>query len=237
MAIDMNRLAAAALDAALDDGQPPPKRRLSTFQAVAAGALIATAARAAIRRTDLLPRPPREFTDALRNRLADLGLSDEEIGAQPEGEFEDPEADDDYEDEGDEENKDEEDEDEYDDESEDEYDDEPAAEATEDEPEDEYDDEPAAEATEDEPEDEYDDEPAAEATEDEPEDAGDEDEASDRPDRGSARVSTPDLLEALSHIRQPPLVLGRRGRRLDPAARPPEPPDQEDEEQTKAGRG
>ena len=95
--VDMKRIAAAAAQAALDNGEPQPRKR-SGLGAVAAGAMLAVAARVAVSKArgllhfgDLAQMP-----DQLRSRLADSGrlrdegedLDDHEFDDEPEGEEE-----------------------------------------------------------------------------------------------------------------------------------------------------
>src|SRR5881392_2758853 len=133
MGVDVSKIASSALEAALDDGQPRRKRG-STVKAVAAGAALAVAARAAASKAPrvnplrLMPLPSldglRDIPDRVRDRLADAGWLDDEVDVE-EAEL-------------DEEPLDEEEEDEPEAEDEDE---EPVDEAEEDEDEDEEDDE------------------------------------------------------------------------------------------------
>lgn len=185
MAIDMNRMAAAALEAAMNGEQP--RRRFSGLKAVAVGAALATVARAAAKRAPDIGHMPRlgELGDNVRERL---GLFDEG-----------PDEDEDYDDELDE------DEEEFDDEPEGEY-------------EDEHWDDEAAEDDED--EDPGDDE---EPDDDEPDDDEDPDEDDDYDE---------DEEPEPEHSSAPPIARGN-GRHVDPAARPPKPPEQR---KSKAGR-
>ena len=88
MAVDLSKIAASAIEAALDDGEPKKRKHGSTVKAVAAGAALAVAAKAATsKRTKLMnklvPTPSldglRDIPDRVRDRLADAGwLNDEE---------------------------------------------------------------------------------------------------------------------------------------------------------------
>src|SRR3954449_10912770 len=105
MGLDLSKVAASALEAALEDGQKKPKRG-SAVKAVAAGAALAVAAKAATSRkskvlTKLVPTPsldglrdvPARLRDVrraapapLRDRLADSGwLAGEKDVAEDEG--------------------------------------------------------------------------------------------------------------------------------------------------------
>src|SRR3954454_12972494 len=94
MGLDLSKVAASALEAALEDGQKKPKRG-SAVKAVAAGAALAVAAKAATSRkskvvTKLVPTPSRaglrDVPDRLRDRLADSGwLAGEKDVAEDEG--------------------------------------------------------------------------------------------------------------------------------------------------------
>jgi hypothetical protein len=143
MRVDLNRMAATAIDAALDDGKPR-RRRFSGMRAVVAGAALVGVARVAIKRAPSLPHLPglpdlADLRDRVEDRLADagwLGYEDEPVDEEQEEpvdegeELEDEELEDD----------------------DDEYDDEPTAEEPVDEaeaePEDEAEDEPEDEAEE-----------------------------------------------------------------------------------------
>src|SRR5436190_11789840 len=133
MAVDLGKIAASALEAALDDGETPKRKRGSTAKAVVAGAALAVAAKAATsKRTKLMsklvPTPNldglRDIPGRVRDRLADSGWLDDEADIAPEDDgpldalaedepLEDEEEDEDFdeEDEGDDEPVDEEDED------------------------------------------------------------------------------------------------------------------------------
>jgi len=208
---DMSRMTSAALEAMLAD-EEPRRRRVSGMRGLAAGAALGVMARVAIRNAPGLPRVPSipnlsELTDGVRERFAERFLTDEE---EPEAEEAVPEEE----------------------EPEDEADDEPGD--WDDEPDDEGPDDDAGGETEPEPGDE-DDEPEGEADEEEEEDA-DLPPAVEHQSNGQGRAAesaTPDVMEALSAAPSPrPAVLrrGRSGRRVDPAARPPEPPQHESEE-------
>jgi hypothetical protein len=75
----MRRVAAAAARAALDNGEPHPPKR-SGLGAVAAGAVLAVAARVAVSKVPGLPHlgDLGQLSDQLRNRLVDSGLLTEE---------------------------------------------------------------------------------------------------------------------------------------------------------------
>jgi hypothetical protein len=158
MGVDLGKIATSAIEAALEDGENTKSKhkRGSTVKAVAAGAALAVAAKAATsKRTKLMsklvPTPSldglRDIPDRLRDRLADAGwLNDEEDveADQPvdkvdelvdEGEEDDIEEDEEPVAEGEEDDVDEEDEepvDEEDEEPVDEEDEEPVDEAEED---------------------------------------------------------------------------------------------------------
>jgi hypothetical protein len=188
VAIDMNRMAAAALEAAVNGEQP--RRRFSGLKAMAAGAVLATVARAAAKRGPDLGQLMRlgELGDSVRDRLADRGW----IGDEPDEDeaYDDEEV---YEDE----------------EPEAEEDEEPEAEADD---EDDWDDEDAEPQEDDEFDEEDDEDPDDDEDDDEDEDEDDEPEH----ERSSA----------------PPIARGN-GRHVDPAARPPKPPQKR---KSKAGR-
>jgi hypothetical protein len=175
MRIDLSKVAAAAVDAALADAQP--RKRLTAPRAIVAGATLAIAARYAVTKAPSLPRVPGlsavpgfvpdglrdHIPDGLRDRLAERGWLDDEA----ERDDEDLEADaPDVFDEGDEE---------------------PDAEAAP-EPDDDAKEEPAADV-EDEPDDEAGEEPAADV-EDEPDDEpeAEEDEEGKEPRRSRGRT-------------------------------------------------
>jgi hypothetical protein len=204
--IDMSRVASAALDAALEN-EHQPRRRLSGMRAVAAGAVIATAARVAIKKAPALPKVPNfsELTDDVRDRLAERGwiedeepeeLDDEEYEDEPVDEAEEGEPVDEAEED---EPVDEDDEDDEDDEPEDENDD-GGPEAADDEWEDEEDDEREVDA-----------EDAAHGDV-EDEDVEDEDEGDDEDEE----VSRPPSIDIGAN--------GGDGNYVDPVAQPPEPP-------------
>ncbi|MEN3281141.1 MAG: hypothetical protein V7607_2281 [Solirubrobacteraceae bacterium] len=277
MRVDLSRMTAAAIEAALDDGKPVRRPHLSGMRAVAAGAALAVAARAAVKHAPGLRRMPdlSSVPDLVRERLADRGLLPDEEDAYDDEQYEDV---DDPSAEGDQDEDEDEDEDvdgpdaEGDDdvdgpdaESEDDEDDGPDAEGEddddddlddEDDPDAEDDDGPEAEGDDDESDEEdLDDEPDARADEDEGEGADEEREADEArnsrrttanararaprlevPDNGrDPGTEVPGVLELLSAHRSRPPVMSRRrrGSRIDPAARPPEPPERESE--TRAG--
>jgi hypothetical protein len=242
MAIDFSRIASAAVDAALDDGQP--RRRLTGPKALAAGAALAVAARYAITKGPDLARIARvpglsavperlreHMPDGLRDRLADRGWLGDEDGWEytdvsdeedhhvtDEGEPDDDgDVAGDVEDEpGNESDLEDEPEDEHEDE------DEPEDESHVDgEPEDDVDDEPedVDHGAEDEPEVEVDD--GSDEPDDEPEgegdlDKGQEDEEPDAGANGNAateRNSAPDVMDVLSQPRAGAAALRRRTRR------------------------
>ena len=119
MGMDLGRIASSALEAALDDGEPQRKRG-GALKAVAAGAALAVAAKAATsNRTKLMSKlVPATSLDGLRDRFHDLvddgdepdeGLVDDELVDE---EDEEPVAEEDEDfDEEDEEDLDDEDED------------------------------------------------------------------------------------------------------------------------------
>jgi hypothetical protein len=87
MGVDLSKVAASAIEAALDDGEKKPKHG-SAVKAVAAGAALAVVAKAATSKkskllTKLVPTPSldglRDIPDRVRDRLADAGwLGDED---------------------------------------------------------------------------------------------------------------------------------------------------------------
>jgi hypothetical protein len=194
--IDVSRIAATAIETALN-GEQPQRRRLSGVRAIAAGAVLATGARLVISKAPSLPQVPdlSGLTGSVRDRLAEHGWIEQEDAVDEDEEFDEPE---------------------------DEFD-EPDEEL--DEPEDEDDEDEGGEDVEDDggPEDEAGaelDEEDEEGEEDE--EAPDEDESEspgleigtseDGGDRRAARA--PDLMR----------VLNERG--INPVARPPAPPAQ-----------
>jgi hypothetical protein len=131
VAIDLNRVVATAIDTALHDGSPhePRRQKRSGFRTLLAGAGLALAARAAVKRAPDLPGLPRlseiaDLPDEIRDRLADRGWLD---GDDDEDYDDEPVASEEEED---------------DDEDEDDFDDEPEAEAEEDDLDEDEDDEP-----------------------------------------------------------------------------------------------
>jgi hypothetical protein len=72
--IDLSRLLAVALEAALNEDEPAP-RRPSTARALVAGAVLAAGARVAASKIPTLPRLT-ELTDSVRDRLTELGLTE-----------------------------------------------------------------------------------------------------------------------------------------------------------------
>src|SRR5689334_11444077 len=90
MGFDLSKVAASALEAALEDGQQKKPKRGSAVKAVAAGAALAVAAKAATSSkskllSKLVPTPSldglRDIPDRVRERLADNGLfGDDEEG-------------------------------------------------------------------------------------------------------------------------------------------------------------
>jgi hypothetical protein len=231
--IDVNRVAQAALEAALspEHEQQPRKKPLRGLTAVAAGAALVTAARVAVKKAPaLLPNAPRisDMTDGLhglRDRLAEHGwIEDEE---PPLDDFGEDEADDEDEAFG---------EDEADDDfDEDDDDGEPVDEADWDDAEDEDEDE---EDEDDEGDDDEADDDGPDASADEEDWDDEDDEPEEEPEdepapsielgtngggREASARRTPDLMRSLSAHRRPPVM--RSGERaLDPAEQPPEPP-------------
>jgi hypothetical protein len=241
--LDLNRMTTAAIEAALDDDKQR-RPRLTGKRAVAAGAALALAARVAIKRGPGLPGISRltSVPEHLRERLGEHGWLPD--GDEREDEPSDEAAQDEYDD-------DEEPEAEAEDEYDEEEDEEPEAEASEDEYDEEEDDEPEAEASEDEYDEEEDEEPKGGAEDDdEPEPEAvedDEDAEEDEPDEpqddervranGAAREAEPGLLDVLSmHRSRPPAMSRRRRARaaIDPAARPPEPPERSSDREREA---
>lgn len=225
MGIDLSRMASAAIEAALEDERP--RRRLRGLRAVAAGAALATAARVAVTKAPGVPRLLSGVTrlpDEARSRLADLGwLENEDVEDEEEldeEELDEEEFDEDEEPQGEADEEELEDED-FDEDEERVEDEEPQAEAG--------DEEPEAEEEEPEPEPEAEAEPDEEP---EPEDVETEEHSSN----GDEPAGAPPLV--LSAHRSP-RVMSRagRGRRVDPANRPPKPPesDSHDNENGRSG--
>jgi hypothetical protein len=231
--VDLSRMTAAAIEAALEDDTRERRPRLSGMRAVAAGAALALAARVAVKRAPGLPHLPdlSAVSGLMRDRLADRGwLPDQEDGYdEAEYDDEEPHAEADEDDfDGDDEGEDDDDDDDDDEGPESEADPEDDL----DEVDDDLDEEPEAEGHVDD-EDEVD--------QDEDEDAEDEPDLTRNGRRTTARAprleigetadgatssETPGLLELLSAHRARPPVMSRRRRRdrVDPASRPPEPP-------------
>jgi hypothetical protein len=270
--VDLSRMTAAAIEAALDDGSHKRRPRLSGMRAVAAGAALAVAARAAVKHGPTLPRMPdiSSLPELVRERLADHGwLPDDED--ERDEQYDQDGYDDDPDAEGDEDFDDDEDGDEDEDDDHGDEDDDgdgPQAEVEEqdDEIEDEdedLDDEPEATADEEDEsdeEDEIEEEPEGEGDGDDEEPDEDDDAADQETDearngrrttakarRNAPRLEVPSdgadagsevpgVLELLSARRSRPPVMSRRRRanRVDPASRPPEPPERESDE-TKTG--
>jgi len=243
-------MTAAAIQAALEDGKEQQRRpRLSGMRAVATGAALAVAARAAIKHGPGIAqmRHLASFPDLVRDRLADHGwLPDDE--ERDDAEYaDDPEAegDEDFDDE----DEDDEDEDDEDEDDEDDDFDGPEAEAEQDDEDDEdFDDEPEAEVGDD---DDVDEDADADVDEDEGEEESDEARNGRRTtaqgrrgapslevprNGGRAADEVPEVLELLSTRRSRPPVMSRRRRaaRVDPVLRPPEPPERESDD-AKAG--
>src|SRR4051794_38493988 len=95
MGVDLSKIAASAIEAALNDGESPKRKHGSTVKAVAAGAALAVAAKAATsKRTKLLsklvPTPSldglRDIPGRVRDRLADSGWLDDEADVDLEDE-------------------------------------------------------------------------------------------------------------------------------------------------------
>ena len=173
MAIDLGRIANKALEAAIEDDQP--RKHGSTVRALAAGAVVAIAARAAASKAPGLVHLPglgglRDIPDRVRDRLADVGWLDDEsdVDDEPLDEYSDEEpVDEADEDEDEGEDEDEEDEDEGDAEPLDEYgesDDEPVDESDEDEDfeDEDFDDEDEPEDEAESDDEDFDEEPAPE---------------------------------------------------------------------------
>jgi hypothetical protein len=227
--IDINRVAAAAMEAAFEDEQHQPRRRMSGVTAVAAGAALVAVGRVAAKKVPkvvpsaLLPSVPSlsDLTGGVRDRLAEYGWIEEE---EPLDDEEEPldEADELLDDDDEEEEP--RDEAEEWDEPEDEEDE--GSEGGED---DEWDDEDDDETDDDEPQGSGDDEPEeveeddAEPDEEEEEESAPALELGSNGGGGDTRGRAPDLMSALTGHRRPPVMRsGDRGRR--PAAEPPEPP-------------
>src|SRR5438045_812218 len=95
--IDMSRVAATALETAIN-GDRPHRPRFGGLRAIATGAALVGAARVAASKVPQFPRPPQllDLADDVRDRRADRGWIEGE--AEPEEEFdedEEPEEDDD----------------------------------------------------------------------------------------------------------------------------------------------
>jgi hypothetical protein len=224
--LDINRVAAAAVDAAFEN-ERQPRRRFTGVKAVAAGAALATVARVAVKKAPgLLPTPPSlsDLTGNVRDRLAEYGWIDEEEPLDEEESLEEEPLDE-------EESLEEEplDEAEEWDEDEDEPQDEEELEDDEDtsDEDDEWEDEDEDETDDDEPQGSGEDEP--EEDEEDAEEPDEEEESAPALELGAngsdsnASGRAPDLMQALSGHRRPPVMRsGDRGR--DPAAEPPEPP-------------
>ena len=253
MRLDINRVATAAIEAALEDGRPR-RRRLSPMRAVATGAALAVAARVAAKRAPLhrLGAVP----DRLRDELYERGwLQDdaEDEDFEDEEEFEEDQEFEDDDDEPDDRGPEDDEPDPYDDapedsaepddaEEPDEEPEEPADEPRDREEEPEEPEEPDEEPEEpaDEPrdqEEEPDEEPKEPPEEPEDEPPDDEDEA-DEGGRATPALELADgdgdrrdVLELLSTRRPQPKLMSRAraraGSRVDPATRPPEPPEPE----------
>jgi hypothetical protein len=248
LALDLNRVAAAAIDAAFGEEEPQRSRR--GVPAFAAGAAVVTVARVAAKRR--IPKVARfaisrlvdvpslgHVAASVRERLADHRSwhndtePDEQDGYQID-------EDDEFEDEEDP------------DEPHAEQDDEPQDEEDPDEPHAEQDDEPQDEEDPDEPHAEQDYEPEAAGEErEEPRAEGSEDGAHDAEDdeadnawldfeptlgRRRATRNTPDLIQVLNSHRSRPPVLMRGSTAPDPAAQPPEPTEREPDRERKRTR-
>src|SRR2546421_7139 len=185
----MSKVAAAAIEAAVN-GEEPRRRRLSGLRAVAAGAALATGARLVVAKAPNLPKVPdfRGVTDGVRDRLAERGWIEDE---RPD-EFEDEE----YEEDEDEEPEDEEPEDE-----------EPQDEA---EPEDQAEPEDEEEPDDDEWDDDGDDD---EGGDDDPQAAGDEDLEDEGDDDGDDESDEEDEEDSSP----PPVEIGANGGGRRPA--------------------
>jgi hypothetical protein len=255
-------MTAAAIEAALDDGKQR-RPRLSGMRAVATGAALAVAARAAVKHGPGMAqmRHLAALPDLVRDRLADHGWLPEDEEREDDLEYDDAdmEGDEDFDDDPEADVDDDfDDEDEDDDEDDDDEDDDfdgPEAEAEEDDEPDEgeeddedFDDEPEAEVGDDE---DVGEEPDADVEEDDGEEETDEARNGRRttargrrsaprlevPHNGSrAEGEVPEVLELLSARRSRPPVMSRRRRaaRVDPVLRPPEPPERESDD-AKAG--
>jgi hypothetical protein len=233
MTIDINRVAAAAIEAALRE-EHSRRRRVPGIRVIAAGAALATAARVGQkhlpRLTELrlvehglakLGDVPslRDVTDSVRERLADHGLidhDDEDLDDSAyEADEDDPGADEQPVGEAEGGERGEGDAPPPEDEDEDE------GEQDEDEEDDGWDDEPG-----DEPPDEDDERPRAQGSDD---DEGDWDEGADDEPRGEddrpprLGTETPDLVDVLSSRGSRPPVMEAAAGQIDPAARPPKP--------------
>lgn len=211
MKLDLRRVTAAALEAAMAGEAPEPEQRQrphhNGLRAVVAGAAVATAARFAISKASSLPKLDEilDLKDSIHEKLVDHGwLDDEEDrGYDEEGDYEDaevvadeedePEAEADWEDDGDDADE-------------------------EDEPEAEYDDEDVDDEADGEPEAGYD---------DEVEDEGDyDDEDAEEDDEEPEAEESPGLDLNLDDDEDDEAV--------DPAARPPEPPKKRSSRKTAA---
>jgi hypothetical protein len=218
--IDPDRVAAAAIDAALGRTQQPRKHH--PVRVAAAGAALAAAAAVGQKHLPRFAKLPMklgleklgdmanvdEFADALRERFTGHGT------ASRDGDDNDDYEDEDYENE--------------------EFDDGPTGESDEDfddEPPDEADDESESDEEDEEPEPEEDEEREPEGDEESEPDEADEDIAARSAELGidserngvRSADRTPDLFRALRQPHRRPPVMRQRSRRLDPAAHPPEP--------------
>jgi post-segregation antitoxin (ccd killing protein) len=88
--IDMSRVAATALETAIN-GDRPQRPRFRGLRAIATGAALVGAARVAASKVPQFPRPPQlaDLADDVRDRLADRGWIEGE--AEPEEEFDEDE--------------------------------------------------------------------------------------------------------------------------------------------------
>jgi hypothetical protein len=238
MGIDINRVAASAIDATLN-GEQSKRRSHSTTKALLLGATAVTVARAGKERLPggaakmLVKAGARRLAPNIRSAASGLrerfAKPDE---AEDEAQYEDEEWDEsDLEDEEDEDPEGEEDED-----PEDEEDEDPEGEEDEDWDEESDDDEPQNEEDDSDPEDEdgedWDDDDSGD--DDQPRggrslelEDDDEREPAARDQDGQKAEVTADLMQVLREVATRPPVARRRTRKVDPAARPPARPPQE----------
>ena len=216
---DLNRIAAIAIESALDDGtqqkqQKPKRRRMGVVKTLVAGAALVGAARIAVKRAPSLPRVPNlpnisdlsDLGDRVRDRLdevlqqPDVRVDDVLDDEEAEGSEDEEPEDDDYEDE-----------EPVDQEDEDFEDEEPADEEPVDEEDEDFDDEEQADE---EPVDEEDEDFEDEPVDAEPEEPADEEPEDEEPEDEDLEASDAPGVEVGGNGHAP----------VDPASLPPEPP-------------